>query len=134
MSDNSDIEENLKKNRIELNIKKKPPRPQSELQKQNIQKALAARAKKIEERKKAKDPAQRIETAPSFLEEKKEVVFSLPDEEQQQQEQEIIIDNKPQEPMHEKEKPKTNQRGPYEKSKPDDERLREMKKKLKKLK
>lgn len=53
MSDNSDIEENIKQSRIDLNIKKKPPRQQTEAQKQNIQKALAARAKKIEERKKA---------------------------------------------------------------------------------
>lgn len=53
MSDNSDIEDNIKQSRIDLNIKKKPPRQQTEAQKQNIQKALAARAKKIEERKKA---------------------------------------------------------------------------------
>jgi len=55
MSDKSD-DENLdtKQTRIELNIKKKTPRPMSDLQKENIKKALAARAKKIEERKNLK--------------------------------------------------------------------------------
>lgn len=65
MSDNSDIEDNIKQSRIDLNIKKKPPRQQTEAQKQNIQKALAARAKKIEERKKAASAAS----------EKKEIDF-----------------------------------------------------------
>ena len=69
MSDHSDIEENIKQSRIDLNIKKKPPRQQTEAQKQNIQKALAARMKKIEERKQAasidkKEPLEPPKTQP----------------------------------------------------------------------
>lgn len=51
---------NLKQNRIDLNIKKKPPRPQTEAQKANIQKALAARQKKIEERKSKKIADEKV--------------------------------------------------------------------------
>lgn len=55
---------NLKQNRIDLNIKKKPPRPQTEAQKANIQKALAARQKKIEERKSKKIADEVVEEKP----------------------------------------------------------------------
>ena len=50
----------IKQNRIDLNIKKKPPRPQTEAQKANIQKALAARQKKIEERKSKKIADEKV--------------------------------------------------------------------------
>ncbi len=60
---------NLKQNRIDLNIKKKPPRPQTEEQKANIQKALAARQKKIEERKSKKIADEKVKPDVCFANE-----------------------------------------------------------------